>query len=80
MEVDDPTTANQDLEEEDKDSDIELLTCFRGSPHFLPHPAAGRYMTTEISACLDDISLPEVLLAVPSRTTHNHQVSCLISS
>ena len=59
MEIDDPQAEIEATD--DRDSDIEVLACFKESPKFISQPVAGRYMTTELCGGLVDISLPEGL-------------------
>ena len=75
MEVDDPSQAS--VREDDQDSDIEVLACYRETQPLELQAVAGRYMTTELPGCLDDLSIPETLHR-PSPTDENYPPSGLV--
>ena len=46
------------LDNHDSDDGIQVLACYRESTPFSPQLAAGRAMTSELTQCLNDLSLP----------------------
>ena len=75
MEVDDPSQTS--MGEDNQDSDIEVLACYRGAQPFEPQAVTGRFMTTELPGCLDDLSIAEALCG-PSSTDDNYPPSDLV--
>ena len=57
MEVD-AMSVTDGLDNHDSDDDIQVLSCFRESTPFPPQLAAGKAMTSELTQCLNDLSLP----------------------
>ena len=68
MEVDDPSQTS--IGDDNQDSDIEVLACYREGQPFEPQTVAGRLMTTELPGGLDDLSIAEALYG-PSYTDDN---------
>ena len=63
MEVDSKTSTEAVSAQISDDDEIEVLACYRIGPEFPPQLVAGRRMTTEITQCLNDLSLPEDVFA-----------------
>ena len=57
MEVD-AMSMTDGLDNYDSDDDIQVLACYRESTPFPSQLAAGRAMTSELTQCLNDLSLP----------------------
>ena len=62
IDVDDPSQASEI--ECDRDSDIEVLACYRKTRPFEPEAVAGRVMTIDPSGWLDDSFIPEASMAL----------------
>ena len=58
MDVDALISTTDVLNIESDDDDIQVLACYRFNPEFLPQLAAEKAMTTELTACLNDLNLP----------------------
>ena len=56
MEIDAVSVTNG-LDNQDIDDDIQVLACYRESVPYPPQLVAGRTMTTELTQCLNDLSL-----------------------
>ena len=57
----DSITSTGDVTElNSEDDDIQVLACHRTVSEFRPQLVAGRPMTTELTQCLNDFSLPEI--------------------
>ena len=57
MEIDSVSVADI-TDNNDSDDDIQVLACYRENIPFPPQLAGGRAMTTELTQCLNDLSLP----------------------
>ena len=68
MEVDDPSQTF--IGDDNQDSDIEVLACYREEQAFEPQTVAGRFMTTDLPGGLDDLSIAAALYG-PSSTDDN---------
>ena len=67
MEIDDLTQAMES--EADRDSDIEVLACYSEAQPFQSQSVAGRFMTSDPTGCLDDLSISEALHGPSSAET-----------
>ena len=59
MEMDCPSTETEP--DQDHDSDIEVIACFRETPVTFPKRVGGRVMTLDLSSCVDNDSLSNTL-------------------
>ena len=57
MDVDSVTSVQDLLDRESDDEDIQVLACYYENPPFPPQLATGRAMTTELTQCLNHLSL-----------------------
>ena len=58
MEVDSLTSVQGLLDRETEDDDIQVWAFYYENPPFPPKFAAGRARTTDLTPCLNDLSLP----------------------
>ena len=58
MDVDSINSADDILDANGEDDDIQVFACYRYNTEFPPELAAGRAMTTELTECLNDLNLP----------------------
>ena len=59
MEVDSIYSAHDTAPQDSDDDDIQVIACYSENREFPPQLAAGRAMTSDLSACLGYLSLPE---------------------
>ena len=58
MDIDSVISIQDQWDRESGDDEIQVLTCYHENPPFPPQLVAGRTMTTSLTQCLDDLSLP----------------------
>ena len=77
MDVDSITSTRDVLNSVSDDADIQVLACYRISSELPPHLTAGRTMTTEITQCLNGLSLPNTEL-IESASTFSDPSNSLV--
>ena len=58
MEIDSVTSVQDQWDRDSEYDDVQVLACYYENLTFPPQLAAGRAMTTSLTHCLDDLSLP----------------------
>ena len=58
MEIDSISVADVQ-DDQNSDDDIQVLACYYENQPYPPQLVAGRAMTTELTCCLNDLSLPK---------------------